>query len=123
MPAFLNHHAKARARSVQLDKNLDNKIGPDAPMVSLQEYSSSSLAPAPRFSGLISQENQTPSIRHYRSMLVVDAPSLGPLKPMSYDELYVHSTAGTTPWRGSCNVFPGIPIILVTFNVTSGRLC
>lgn len=40
------------------------------------------------------QENQLPSMRHYRSMLVVDVPFLGPYRPMSYDELYVDMMLG-----------------------------
>ncbi len=44
------------------------------------------------------QENQVLSMRHYRSMLVVDAPSLGPHKPMSYDEFYVDAMPGIDLW-------------------------
>lgn len=42
----------------------------------------------PGSSARVSQENRDPSVRHYRSMLVVDAPALRPLKPMDYSELY-----------------------------------
>ncbi|KAI1384996.1 Septin-domain-containing protein [Hypoxylon trugodes] len=86
MPAFLNPHGKARARSVQLDNNhfMDNFCLP-------QRESSTPPALAVRPSSLVDQENQPPSVRHFRSMLVVDAPSLGPHKPMSYDELYFNA--------------------------------
>ncbi|KAI1802684.1 Septin-domain-containing protein [Daldinia bambusicola] len=55
-----------------------------------QRESAPSPSPAVRSSTRLDQENRPPSVRHYRSMLVVDAPSLGPLKPMSYEELYFH---------------------------------
>lgn len=60
-----------------------------------------SPGPSPRSSSLPVQENQPP-IRHYRSMLVVDAPTLGPLKPVTYDELYVqdgHYGYGIVRWQ------------------------
>ncbi|KAI0854311.1 Septin-domain-containing protein [Daldinia vernicosa] len=84
MPAFLSPHNKARARSVQLDSAhiMENLCLP-------QRESATSPTQAMRSSTRLDQENQPPA-RHYRSLLVVDAPSLGPLKPMSYDELYFH---------------------------------
>lgn len=87
MPAFLNPHNKARARSVQLDSShfKENMCLP-------HRDSATPPTPGARSSSiLLGQENhQAPSVRHYRSMLVVDAPSLGPHKPISYDELYFH---------------------------------
>ncbi|KAI1487395.1 Septin-domain-containing protein [Biscogniauxia mediterranea] len=85
MPPFLNSHAKARARSVQLDSSAIME------KASVARRDSATLPPVStaRSSSLPEPENQPPSVRHYRSMLVVDTPSLGPLKPMSYDELYV----------------------------------
>lgn len=86
MPVFLNNHAKSRTRSVQLDKKIDNN-----PRRFCEPCVIDGPSPAPSFrsSSLPAQENQLP-IRHYRSMLVVDAPAIGPLKPITYDELHVH---------------------------------
>lgn len=94
MPAFLNTHSKARARSVQLDKSaaLETLALQSA---ANRESTGSPFPPSTRHSSLALsadlQENQSPSIRHYRSMLVVDAPTLpalGPVRPMDYAELY-----------------------------------
>ncbi|KAI1107582.1 Septin-domain-containing protein [Jackrogersella minutella] len=87
MPAFLNPHSKARARSVQLDSShfMEQFAVP-------QRESTTPPVPSVRSSSLLDQENQPPSVRHYRSMLVVDAPSLGPHKPISYDELYMDTS-------------------------------
>ncbi|KAI2468783.1 Septin-domain-containing protein [Annulohypoxylon bovei var. microspora] len=54
-----------------------------------QRESTTPPVPSVRSSSLLDQENQPP-VRHYRSMLVVDAPSLGPHKPISYEELYIN---------------------------------
>ncbi|KAI1168844.1 Septin-domain-containing protein [Nemania serpens] len=54
-----------------------------------------------RIGSMADQENQNPSIRHYRSMLVVDAPSLGPHKPMSYDEFRVEPVPAAFGTSGS----------------------
>ncbi|KAL7629491.1 Cell division control protein 3 [Parahypoxylon ruwenzoriense] len=85
MPAFLNPHSKTRARSVQLDSNIVMES-----FASPKRESATLPSPATKFDNPLSQENQPPSVRHYRSMLVVDAPSLGPHKPISYEELYIH---------------------------------
>lgn len=93
MPAFLNAHSKARARSVHLDSNsfMENLCLP-------QRDSATPPAPATRTSSQLDRENQHLSVRHYRSMLVVDAPSLGPHQPISYEELYFHQPlAGISP--------------------------
>ncbi|KAI1134514.1 Septin-domain-containing protein [Hypoxylon sp. FL0543] len=84
MPAFLNSHNKPRARSVQLDGNnfMEHFCLP-------QKDSTTPPAARVRPSSLLDQENH-PLSRQYRSMLVVDAPSLGPHKPISYEELYVN---------------------------------
>ncbi|KAI5926655.1 Septin-domain-containing protein [Camillea tinctor] len=85
MPPFLNNHAKARACSVQLDSCAATEKPP------LPRRDSATLPPvsSTRSTSLPKPENHPPPVRHYRTMLVIDAPSLGPLNPMSYDELYV----------------------------------
>lgn len=107
MPAFLNNHAKSRARSVQLDSTvITERI-----TTPKRESAATPPTPADRSSSLPDQENQIPSVRHYRSMLVVDAPSLGPHKPITYDELYLSQpTPGTLLWTSSCNLLLGIII-------------
>lgn len=90
MQAFLNSHAKARNRSVQLD---NNPVLTQA--VSSKHWDSGHSPPASAGTdSMANQENQNPSVRHYRSMLVVDAPSLGPHKPISYDEFLVGAMPG-----------------------------
>ncbi|KAI0132206.1 septin [Xylariales sp. AK1849] len=88
MPTFLVNHAKARARSVQLDKYVAIEAAA-AEAAKKRESAQTPPVPSVRHSSLPSaKENQDPSIRHYRSMLVVDAPTLGPLRPMDYKEFY-----------------------------------
>lgn len=101
MPAFLNGHVKARNRSVQLDSNPFM-----AQTVSLKHREPIHTPPlSVRIGSMADQENQNPSIRHYRSMLVVDAPSLGPHKPMSYDEFRVEPVPGIfTSLELSCDL-------------------
>ncbi|KAI1503039.1 hypothetical protein F5X99DRAFT_376577 [Biscogniauxia marginata] len=108
MPPFLNSHAKARARSVQLDSNAIME------KASVTRRDSANIPPvsSTRSSSLPEPENQPPSIRNYRSMLVVDAPTLGPLKPMSYDELYADPAPGICLRTRSCNLLPGIFIMI-----------
>ncbi|KAI0539324.1 Septin-domain-containing protein [Xylaria digitata] len=97
MPAFLNGYTKARSGSVQLDNNL----------ILTQATSSKYRDPvhtpplSARTSGMADQENQVPSMRQFRSMLVVDAPSLGPHKPISYDEFYIDAIPATNGTSGS----------------------
>lgn len=99
MAAFPLHYRKARVRSVQLDKTAA------AEAMAYEAAKARESAPTPsalfaRSNGLPYKENQAPpgSVRHYRSMLHVDAPSLGPLKPMDYAELYAHHA----PPHGTC---------------------
>lgn len=87
MPSFLTNHAKARARSVQLDKAVANAALSSVAMPS-QESVGCPPVPSQRSSSLPGQENENPAIRHYRSMLIVDAPTIMPIKPMDYQELY-----------------------------------
>ncbi|KAK9776633.1 putative Septin-domain-containing protein [Seiridium cardinale] len=88
MHNFLANHNKTRHRSVQLDGMCMQTVTADQ-----SRHRGSvglSTAPTPRASSLAlsNQENQAPSIRHYRSMLVVDAPTIRPLKPLDYSGLY-----------------------------------
>jgi hypothetical protein len=100
MPSFLVHHPKTRARSVQFDKSI---MIDTTEMAQKRESAGTPPVPSVRHSSLaLGQENRDQSIRHYRSMLVVDAPILGPLKPLDYTELYPEDS--TTPgtfnfWR------------------------
>ncbi|KAI1845776.1 hypothetical protein JX265_000045 [Neoarthrinium moseri] len=101
MPTFLINHNKARARSVQLDKTLALEAAA-AEVAKKRESTGTPPVPTTRHSSLAltGQENRDPSIRHYRSMLVVDAPtlpSLGPLKPMDCTELYDQDLAPSPP--------------------------
>lgn len=87
MHTFLVNQNKLRNRGVQLDyipaqtlvgqpPNRDSLVTPPSP-----KLRNSCLT-------LSDQENENPSARHYRSMLVVDTPTLGPLKPLDYAGLY-----------------------------------
>ncbi|KAI1279155.1 Septin-domain-containing protein [Xylaria sp. FL0933] len=97
MPPFLNGHSKTRNSSVQLDTSF----------ASSQTIHSKHREPihtpplSARTNGMVDQENQVPSMRHFRSMLAVDAPFLGPYKPMSYDELYVDARPAANGTSGS----------------------
>jgi septin 7 len=99
MPTFLVNHNKLRNRSIQLDSvplqicdQLPARGSLSVPVTSAFKANGTAL---PR------QENQEPSIRHYRSMLVVDAPTIGPLKPLDYSGLYDNDglSHGTTTSR------------------------
>lgn len=99
MAAFPFHHGKPRVRSVQLNKAAAAEaIAAEA--AKARESAPTPPAPSARSSSLPYKENLAPlaSVRHYRSMLHVDAPSLGPLKPMDYAELYAHHA----PPHGTC---------------------
>lgn len=91
MPGFLNNHGKGRTRSIQLDHSFS---------MSTQAVDHKPWGPShrPRLSvgatSVGNQENQVPVSRYYRSMLVVDAPLLGPHKPLSFDEFSVEMMPG-----------------------------
>ena len=87
MPAFLNNHAKARTRSVQLDR-VSSSVAWHGHFVPAT-FSPFSTA---RTDLLLNRENQVPPVRNYGSMLNVDAPKLLALKPMAYEELYDHGS-------------------------------
>ncbi|KAK8080743.1 hypothetical protein PG997_008561 [Apiospora hydei] len=94
MSAFFVNHGKVRARSVQLDKSITEEALA-AQAVQAREQSGTPPAPSARSSSYPHKENQAPApVRHIRSMLHVDAPTLGPLKPVlnstDYAELYTH---------------------------------
>ena len=94
MAPFLSHHAKARARSFQLEAPPGIAETASTPPLSSGDKSKTSN-PSNRSASLAlpsGPENQEPStIRHYRSMLVVDAPRLAPLAPLCFDEILVSS--------------------------------
>ncbi|KAK6197758.1 hypothetical protein LQW54_010596 [Pestalotiopsis sp. IQ-011] len=107
MPTFLVNHSKARTRSVQLD-SMPRRIQamePPPSRSSLLSVATTNSQPASFVRS--SQENRDPAVRHYRSMLVVDAPALRPLKPLDYSELYnsngpySHATGTEFPASGS----------------------
>ncbi|KAI8656607.1 Septin-type G domain-containing protein [Fusarium sp. Ph1] len=94
----LIQHVKARTRSVHFDKGTFSLTS-----ASPAESSAKTSNDSKRASSLpVGQENQTPSpdasratVQQYRSMLEVEAeepPTLSPMNPMSFDELYVDPT-------------------------------
>ena len=91
MQAHATRSAKARTRSVQLDKSVDMATN----IADAESARDLSMPPVPsaRSSSLPSGKENNASIRHYRSMLDVEGPpKLGPLKPFTCDELYVDNT-------------------------------
>ncbi|EMR69843.1 putative cell division control protein 3 protein [Eutypa lata UCREL1] len=105
MPNFLNSHAKARARSVQLQ--LDH--GSSAPAARARPSVQAMTSPFPglRSSSLLGQENQRPSGCTYASMLNVDAPVLDPLTPLTYDNDWLNSFPGYASTAPTSGVTPG----------------
>lgn len=94
----LIQHVKARTRSVHFDKGTFS-LTTASPVESSAKTSNDSR----RASSLpVGHENQPPSpdssdvtVQQYRSMLDVEAeepPTLSPMNPMSFDELYVDPT-------------------------------
>ncbi|KAF4443153.1 cell division control CDC3 [Fusarium acutatum] len=95
----LVQHVKARSRSVHFDRNLmfmaTAPLAGSSPKVSRDSKRTISFP--------LSQDDKSPSspsspgpstVCHYRSMLDVDIqdpPILSPMKPVSFDELYVYS--------------------------------
>jgi len=89
MPPDSVSSAKARTRSVQLEKGIDIAAGGPVRAESIMDLSMPPV-PAARSSSLPSGKENNGSIRHYRSMLDVEGPpKLGPVKTFNYDELYV----------------------------------
>ena len=83
--------AKARTRSVQLEKGIDVASGSSVKAESIRDLSMPPV-PAARSSSLPSGKENNGSIRHYRSMLDVEGPpKLGPVKTFTYNELYVEN--------------------------------
>lgn len=94
MAPFLNHQTKARARSFQLEAPPGTIKSVSTPPPSSGDRSKTSTQSHRSVSVALpsGSENQEPStIRHYRSMLVVDAPRLAPLAPLCFDEILVSS--------------------------------
>lgn len=92
----LGHYTRTRHRSVQLER----ASVMTALMTSSGQHTVAPSEPNKRTSSLpLDQENQKPRplsshLRHHRSMLDVEIeepPTLGPWKPMSFHELYVHT--------------------------------
>jgi hypothetical protein len=111
----LVQHIKARTRSVHFDRNLifmaTTPLAGSSPKASRDSKRTISFP--------LSQDDKTPSspssprpstVRHYRSMLDVDIqdpPTLSPMKPMSFDELYLYSaTSGPAGDERIANVKP-----------------
>lgn len=103
-----SNHSKTRARSVQLQ--LDREYSIKSSHVVVRTVAGP--IPAARSSSLRDQDSRPPPVSTYRSMLDVDAPNIGPLQLMVYDELYPPGCIaddGTT-WflEGSCNTLLSI---------------
>ncbi|KAI7768080.1 hypothetical protein LZL87_011056 [Fusarium oxysporum] len=111
----LVQHVKARTRSVHFDRNLifmaTTPLAGSSPKASRDSKRTISFP--------LSQDDKTPSspssprpstVRHYRSMLDVDIqdpPTLSPMKPVSFDELYLYSaTSGPAGDERIANVKP-----------------
>jgi len=87
----IGQHGKTRSRSVHLHKAVDTSIveEPDK-AASLKDGYSSPPVPSTRSSSLPTGKENSGSIRHYRSMLDVEGPpKLGPLKPLTYEEIHL----------------------------------
>ncbi len=77
---------KSRNKSVQFEKSHVGFENANAPGPS-RDYATLHPMPSTRTSSLPIDHKEN-VIRHYRSMLDVDAPRLPLAKPLSYDELY-----------------------------------
>ncbi|KAI0164667.1 Septin-domain-containing protein [Xylariaceae sp. FL1272] len=77
MPPFLYGHGKTRNRSLQLENKLV--------LTQINRHSAQTPPGSVQSSTFSDKENDDPAIRHYKSMLLVDAPTLGPYKRLSYD--------------------------------------
>lgn len=87
----LGHHSKSRTRSVQLEKDFGvaEASASRPPMAKENRITPVPPIPSARSSSLPGLKDVN-AARQYRSMLDVEAPpSLGPVKPLDYDEFYV----------------------------------
>ncbi|KAL8372031.1 hypothetical protein RB595_001705 [Gaeumannomyces hyphopodioides] len=104
----LGHHSKSRTRSVQLEKDFDLTEAAAPRVSATKENAVTPVAPVPsaRSSSLpgLKDVNGT---RQYRSMLDVEVPpSLGPVKPLDYGELYVNGSKLPTTANGAAGSPP-----------------
>jgi hypothetical protein len=111
----LVQHVKARTRSVHFDRNLmfmaTTPLAGSSPKASRDSKRTISFPLSQDDKSLSSSSSPRPStVRRYRSMLDVDfqdPPTLSPMKPMSFDELYVYSaTIGPAGDEQMANVKP-----------------
>ncbi|KAM0195244.1 hypothetical protein ACHAPA_000889 [Fusarium lateritium] len=104
MALDLMQHVRARTRSVHFDKGLlfmaSSPLAESSPKTSRDSKRTTSLPLGPDDEMLSPPSSPRPStVRHYRSMLDVDArdpPTLSPMKPLSFDELYVDAVPNET---------------------------
>ncbi|SPJ78761.1 probable cell division control protein CDC3 [Fusarium torulosum] len=104
MALDLLQHVRARTRSVHFDRGLlfmaSSPLGESSPKTSRDSKRTISLPLGPNDEMLSPPSSPRPStVRHYRSMLDVDVqdpPTLSPMKPMSFDELYVNDVPNET---------------------------
>lgn len=104
MALDLMQHVRARTRSVHFDRGLlfmaSSPLAGSSPKTSRDSKRTISLPLGPDDEMLSPPSSPRPStVRHYRSMLDVDAqdpPTLSPMQPMSFDELYVDAVPNET---------------------------
>ncbi|KAH7238745.1 Septin-domain-containing protein [Fusarium tricinctum] len=97
MALDLMQHVRARTRSVHFDRGLlfmaSSPLAESSPKTSRDSKRTISLPLGPDDEMSSPPSSPRPStVRHYRSMLDVDTqdpPTLSPMKPMSFDELYI----------------------------------
>ncbi|KAF5678833.1 hypothetical protein FHETE_1074 [Fusarium heterosporum] len=105
MAIDLMQHVRARTRSVHFDKGIlfmtSSSVGGSSPKISRDSKRTISLPLGPNDEMSSQPASPRPStVRQYRSMLEVDIqdpPTLSPMNPMSYDELYVDSIYNELP--------------------------
>jgi hypothetical protein len=104
MALDLMQHVRARTRSVHFDRGLlfmaSSPLAESSPKTSRDSKRTISLPLGPDDEMLSPPSSPRPStVRHYRSMLDVDTqdpPTLSPMKPMSFDELYIDAVPNET---------------------------
>ncbi|KAK2004453.1 septin [Colletotrichum falcatum] len=97
MAIKLVEHVKARTRSVQLDKSTAHDPSRrysslPATLDMVTGKAKANLKPASEVSS-----DPTAKVRRYKSLLDVDAPKIGPNKPISYEDLYQNTHNNTPP--------------------------
>ncbi|KAH6958734.1 hypothetical protein HG530_010373 [Fusarium avenaceum] len=104
MALDLMQHVRARTRSVHFDRGLlfmaSSPLAESSPKTSRDSKRTTSLPLGPDDEMLSPPSSPRPStVRHYRSMLDVDAqdpPTLSPMQLMSFDELYIDAVPNET---------------------------